>query len=62
MYKNSGNDAETIKAILNLALPTSGNEVYNIVTKPFSSQTITRDGKTVELYSGKHMVSISIYY
>ena len=62
LYKNSGNDAELIKTILNLALPTSGNEVYNIVTKPFSSQTITRDGKTVELYSGKHMVSISIYY
>jgi len=62
LHKNSANDADTIKTILNLALPTSGNEVYNIVTKPFSSQTITRDGKTVELYSGKHMVSISIYY
>ena len=62
LYKNSGSDAELIKTILNLALPTSGNEVYNIVTKPFSSQTITRDGKTVELYSGKNAVSVSIYY
>ena len=62
MYKNSGNDAELIKTILNLALPTSGNEVYNIVTSPFSNQTITRDGKTVELTSRKNSAYIKIHY
>ena len=62
LYKNSGNDAKTIKAILNLALPTSGNEVYNIVTSPFSNQTITRDGKTVELTSRKNSAYIKIHY
>ena len=62
LYKNSANDAETIKAILNLALPTAGNEVYNIVTKPFSNQTISRDGKTVELTSRENSAYIKIHY
>jgi len=62
LYKNSGNDAELIKTILNLALPTSGNEVYNIATKPFSEHTISRDGKTVGFYMYGNTVSIQIFY
>jgi len=62
LHKNSANDADTIKTILNLALPTSGNEVYNIVTKPFSNQTIKRDGKTIELIQRPNIVSIEIFY
>ena len=46
LYQNNTTDAETIKTILNWALPTSGNEIYNILTKKqFTSQFITRDGK-----------------
>ena len=62
LHKNSGNDAELIKTILNLALPTSGNEVYNIATKPFSEHTISRDGKTVGFYMYGNTVSIQIFY
>ena len=62
LYENSASDAGTIKTILNLALPTSGNEVYNTITKPFNSQTITRDGKTIKLYNYGDMVSVQIFY
>lgn len=62
LYKNHQNDAETIKKILNLALPTAGNEVYNIVTKSFNSQTIKRDGKTIELIQRNNSISINISY
>ena len=62
LHKNSANDADTIKTILNLALPTSGNEVYNIVTKPFSNQTIERDWKTIELIQRPNIVSVEIFY
>lgn len=62
LYKNSASDADTIKTILNLALPTSGNEIYNIVTKPFSNQTLKRDGKTIELRNYGDMVVIEIFY
>ena len=62
LFKNSASDAGTIKTILNLALPTSGNEVYNIVTKPFDNQTIERDGKTIKLIQRPNIVSIEIFY
>ena len=62
LHQNSANDAGTIKTILNLALPTSGNEVYNIVTKPFSNQTIERDGKTIKLIQRPNIVSVEIFY
>ena len=45
-----------------MALPTSGNEVYNIVTKPFDNQTIERDGKTIKLIQRPNIVSIEIFY
>ena len=63
LYQNNTTDAETIKTILNWALPTSGNEIYNILTKKqFTSQFITRDGKTVELYNGQYQVGVAISY
>ena len=62
LHQNSANDAGTIKTILNLALPTSGNEVYNIVTKPFDNQTIERDGKTIKLIQRPNIISIEIFY
>jgi len=62
LHQNSANDAGTIKTILNLALPTSGNEVYNIVTKPFDNQTIERDEKTIKLIQRPDIISIEIFY
>ena len=41
-------DADTIKTILNWALPTAGNEVYDILTNQPDPQLIVRDGKVIE--------------
>ena len=61
LIQNSSADASIVKQVLNMALPTAGNEVYNMVTKPFNNQTITRDGRQVELQNAVSP-TVNIYY
>lgn len=61
LYTNSAIDASIVKQVLTMALPTAGGEVYSIVSKPFSNQTITRDGRSVELWNA-HVPVVKIYY
>lgn len=62
LWGNTASSAGVTKQILNLALPTAGGEVYNIISKPFSSQTINRDGKNIDLFVGQQSVVVTIYY
>lgn len=62
LYSNTTNDGEIVKTILNLALPTSGNEIYNILNGSFNTQNITRDGKNLSLYKDSYSVTVDINY
>ncbi|MBU3194935.1 hypothetical protein [Clostridium algidicarnis] len=60
--KNSASTMNKTKQILNMALPTSGNEVYGIISAPFNRQTIERDGKKIEMMSDSTGISLKIFY
>lgn len=61
LENNSPQFNSVINNCFNLLLPTQGNILYNIVSNPFSNQTLTMDGRTVEIKSFSEGVIINIY-
>lgn len=61
LYKNNTTESNIVKSILNMALPTAGNEIHSMAYKPFSNQTIQRDGKSIEFFNAD-CPTITIYY
>ncbi|MDV4149954.1 hypothetical protein R0131_03810 [Clostridium sp. AL.422] len=61
LYKNNATDDSIVKQVLNMALPTAGNEIYNMVSDTFGNQTIERDGRQVELWNADAPI-VTIYY
>ena len=61
LFQNSGSFNSIIKNCFNMLLPTRGNELYSIVSSPFSNQTLEMDGRKVVIKQFTQGVSISIY-
>ena len=61
LRQNSASFNSVVKNCLNMLLPTGGNEVYNIVSNPFSNQTIEVDGRVVSIEQTSVGVGIKIY-
>ena len=61
LYQNSPNFNNTIRNCFNLLLPTKGNDLYNIVSNPFSDQTIEMDGRKVEIKQFPQGVTVQIF-
>lgn len=60
LSENTPSFDSTIKTCFNLLLPTKGNELYNIVSKPFSDQTFKMDGRNVSIRQGQAGVYVHI--
>lgn len=61
LEQNGAQFNSVINNCLNLLLPTQGNILYNIVSNPFSNQTLTMDGRTVEIKLFSEGVIINMY-
>lgn len=61
LFKNSETFNSIIKNCFNMLLPTQGNKLYNIVSNPFSNQTLKMDGRRVVIEQFPQGVFIEIY-
>lgn len=61
LHRNSPSFNNTIKTCFNMLLPTKGNELYDIVSKPFKNQTLQMDGRKVVIEQFPQGVSVEIY-
>ena len=51
LYINNATELSIVKSILNMSLPTAGNEIHNMAYKAFENHTIERDGKSIEFWN-----------
>lgn len=62
LNNNSGGFASAVKTLFNKLLPTQGGNLYSKVTNPnVGSQTLTMDGRTVDIYTISEGVCVDIH-
>lgn len=60
LYQNSSTFNGVIKNCLNMLLPTGGNKVFDIISSPFSNQTLELDGRIVTIEQYPQGVRVNI--
>ena len=62
LERSSSTFDSSVHQMINLVLPTGGDKLFNIITAPFDNQTLSLDGKSVQIKQDDRGVEVNIYW